>query len=93
LGRKLLDEEVYQLGDTELVPADYLLYCFYGAKVCIAVRDLKLGMHLLELAITMPTGVGDAIMLESWLLYQMVGPLASGVASFCCFPAIVIEMS
>lgn len=93
MGRKLLDEDIFQLGDTGLVPADYLLYCFYGAKICVAVKDLMVAMRLLELAITMPTGLGDAIILESWHLYQLVGPLASGAACFRPLPTIVTEIS
>jgi hypothetical protein len=58
---------------------DYLLYCFYGAKVAIAVKDFSLALRLLELAITMPIGLGNAIMLESWHLYQMVCPLSAGM--------------
>lgn len=78
LGRRLLDQDIYELGGTGLQSADYLLYCFYGAKVCIAIKDHHTAARLLELACTMPTGVGDAIMLAAWHHLQLVVPLHTG---------------
>ena len=39
LARKLLQQDIFCLGDTGLNAADYLLYCYYSALVCIAVKD------------------------------------------------------
>jgi hypothetical protein len=79
LARQLLNQEVYFLGDTGLNSADYLLYCYYGANVCIAIKDYRLAFHLLELAITMPTSVGDAIVLAAWQRYRLIYALRNGV--------------
>ena len=78
LARQLLQQDIYELGGTGLQSADYLLYCFYGAKACIAVKDVPAAFRLLELACTAPTSVGDAIMLAAWHLYQLVFPLHMG---------------
>ena len=80
LARRLLDQDIYCLADTGLVAGDYLLYCYYGGLVCIAIKDHDLAFHLLQLSITMPTTCADAIMQAAWSRYQLLHTLRTGAA-------------
>ena len=73
---------MYKLSDSGLTSGDFLLYCFYGGKVCIAVHDDARALRLLELGVSTPTSVGDAIILASWQHYQLLHALRLGA-----FPA------
>ena len=78
LARQLLEQDIFCLGDTGVNAADYLLYCYYGALVCIAVKDFDPAFRQLELAMTMPTSVPDAVILACWHRYQLLYALRTG---------------
>jgi COP9 signalosome complex subunit 3 len=78
IGYSVLQNTLYQLGDTALNATDYLLYCYYGGLVCIGCRKLAKASELLLLAITMPTQVPDAIILAAWQKYVMIYALQTG---------------
>jgi COP9 signalosome complex subunit 3 len=61
---------------------DFLLYCYYGALVCIALKRLPHAQRLLLLAITAPALALSAIVLESYKKFLLISLIADG--KVCC---------
>lgn len=81
--RELLQQEVYRLTGTGLNMTDYLLYGYYGGLCALAYKDHAAALRLLEMAITAPTSVPDAIITAAWRCYQLAHTILTGARAAC----------
>ncbi|GMH40686.1 hypothetical protein BSKO_08590 [Bryopsis sp. KO-2023] len=76
----LLERDIYEVDPekTSLTLTDFLLYCYYGARVCIGLKKFPRAMELLYLAIVAPSMVPNAIMVMSYKLFLLLSLIRSG---------------
>jgi len=63
---------------TALTATDFLLYCYYGAMVCIGRKVYSRALELLLQALTAPTLVANAITVNCFKKYVLVSLIHSG---------------
>eukprot|EP00210_Caulerpa_lentillifera_P001129 g1088.t1 len=75
--------EFYDLdpSSSNLTPTDYLLYCYYGGRLCIGLKRYERALELFHLALVAPTLVTNAITLLVYKLYILVSLLEHGAMS------------
>lgn len=76
----LLDRDIYDVDPkiTALTQTDFLLYCYYGARVCIGLKRYSRALDLLYMAIVAPAMVPNAIVAMSYKHYVLVSLITSG---------------
>lgn len=81
--RAMATEDILEVdpASTGLKTRDYLLYCYYGAMVCIGLKHLDRALELLTLALTVPAEGLSAIMVAAYRKYILVSLLKDGAVS------------
>lgn len=81
--KELLLCDVYEMDPmlTSLTPTDFLLYCYYGGRLCIGLKWNQRALELFQLALVAPTLASNAITLMIYKLYVLVSLLETGVVA------------
>lgn len=76
----LLDRDIFEVDPkrTALTPTDFLLYCYYGARVCVGLKRYSRALDLMYLAIVAPAMVPNAIMVMAYKLFVVISLITSG---------------
>lgn len=78
--RGLLEEDIFEVDPkgTCLTATDFLLYCYYGARLCVGLKLHARAIELLQAAVTCPTMVANAITLQAHKALVLVSLIHTG---------------
>ena len=78
--REILFSDIYEMDPTRtnLTPTDFLLYCYYGGRLCIGLKEYSRALELFHLALVAPTLASNAITLMVYKFYTIVSLLELG---------------
>ncbi len=78
--REILFSDIYEMDParTHLTPTDFLLYCYYGGRLCVGLKEYPRALELFHLALVAPTLASNAITLMVYKFYTLVSLLELG---------------
>eukprot|EP00300_Choanocystis_sp_HF-7_P033122 c45415_g1_i1.p1 GENE.c45415_g1_i1~~c45415_g1_i1.p1 ORF type:complete len:437 (-),score=105.94 c45415_g1_i1:44-1354(-) len=74
----LLEQNLFEVSKASLNVENLLLYCYYAALVCIAVKRFHRAMNFLSMAFSVPEEATSAIVVAAYKRYVLVSLLLRG---------------
>ncbi|GMH06827.1 hypothetical protein Nepgr_008667 [Nepenthes gracilis] len=73
-GLHLLEDDIFEVD----LPRDLFLYCYYGAMICVGLKQFQKSLELLHNVVTSPMSNLNAIAVEAYKKYILVSLIHHG---------------